>query len=58
VTWFGWVLIGFWLVAAATTILQIGEERKPVSPKLALGTLIIISLEVAGALLVGTGHLR
>ena len=56
-TWFGWFLIGWLTVGGLLTVGSIGDYRKPVSPAMAVGSLIVGGLMAAGVLFVGTGSL-
>ena len=39
-----WVLIGYFIAGALTTILLIGRDRKPVTPSVAVGVVIADAL--------------
>lgn len=54
-TWFGWVLIAFWVFGGLNTILIIGKPRVSITPQVAAVAVIIYTLFILGVLTVGTG---
>lgn len=56
-TWFGWILLTFYILNVGATILLIGKKREITTPVSALISCLISGAVVAGLLLVGSGHL-
>jgi hypothetical protein len=52
--WFGWVLLGVWVLSTLTSVGTIGQPRKPLTPGTAVFVVVFNSLLICGLLFVGT----
>jgi hypothetical protein len=49
-TWFDWILVAWLTLGVVLTIALIGKPRKPITPGVAVATLVINSALVLGVL--------
>jgi hypothetical protein len=54
-TWFGWVLILWYVSAIIAAIAEVGKPRKPTTPASAAVLTFLGLLIIAGILFIGTG---
>lgn len=57
-TWFGWALVAFCVFSGATSAMEVGHPREPLSPAGAALTWVTCAAIIVGTLTVGTGHGR
>lgn len=55
-TWFGSVLVIYWMANAGLTILLIGKPRERITPGVAFWSGIFYALLIWGTVVVGTTH--
>lgn len=58
ITWFGWLLIAWWLFGVVSLISRIGKPRKPVTFDVAIAGVLIFTALLFGVVFVGTGSAR
>jgi hypothetical protein len=56
-TWFGWVLMAYFIYATLLVINRVGKARKPLEPNAAVIATVISGFIIAGILFIGTGAL-
>lgn len=54
-TWFGWVLLAWWLVGVVLIVADVGKPRKPIRPATGAAAVVMFTLLAVGLVTVGTG---
>jgi hypothetical protein len=53
-TWFGWFLVGWYVLNALGSVALVGKQRPVITPGAAVILVVIYALMILGVLLVGT----
>lgn len=54
-TWFGWVVLAWWLWALVRLVRDVGKPRKPITPAIGAAAVVIFTLLAVGIVTIGTG---
>lgn len=54
-TWFGWLIMSYFMLGSLLSVALIGQPREPLSPGTATFILVMNGLLILGILSVGTG---